>query len=878
MTTSVVLDELEALRERVALMSVQLVDADALRERVASMNVQLAAAEYAVHVTRASAALAIQLNVDECLASNGKGEPEAMLGLTYSKVNADDLPLPPGTAAAAVEEFRKYNGHCIVTAAHVPLARRWLMRQTLMLPPRLHSSQALTEMMIVSRGSGYTPMAQITRFLGFSDGVDILCRVFADAEERARDFAAEQHDFATSTLEMAREAAIKDKTTRVSAFPMTIPEPSALGWLVRWIDVHFQDLDWAGLCAGALSAFPEYGSEMARLTAHALQSHLAQRFEPPVSERSYAPVVVGRHRMVLRDNVHGLKPDEFQRLAFRGGVRAIEDACYEELCGVTKEFMEKFLGDAMAFLAHGRGDVLCAKDVTDALRLQGRPLYGFGNSGVEGALQSKILLVLKQVHPGLSITPEALTTTDDILIDMLRRIVQKAASLPRVTAADAEGEEDGGDGPTKWCAATFEIDQTERPKITLYMEDDGSEIPVQAPGSDFMWSTVSADGPAFASPDLSILDARNIQTAVRFDLPGELAKHAVSEGVKAITKFASSLGTSKGVSQRHLEVSARVGLQFDPITVAALARTLCQSELSFAAAVYLAAVLEYLSAEILELSGNAAKKDKSSRISPRHLMLAICNDEELNRMLHQSSIARGGIFPTQWPSATGMPYSHHDFKHPRSSGAGGMEARSEVLRRLVAESRSPLRRLVAEDIGRAVVHPITGFHVAARPEAEQAMADRDSSEDPLDAREALVFAPEAKSDTLTDERGEEFIPSRLYRTLRARTACDHRALAVAVLNDPPASALLRRIREEQQQTSLVFQRVPFAHLVFEVAQGFKPNVRCTPQALDAIQTATESFLVGLFQDTSLIAALPPFHGYIDARRIQLARRIRGERD
>jgi histone H3/H4 len=258
-------------------------------------------------------------------------------------------------------------------------------------------------------------------------------------------------------------------------------------------------------------------------------------------------------------------------------------------------------------------------------------------------------------------------------------------------------------------------------------------------------------------------------------------------------------------------------------------------------------------------------------------MLAICNDEELNRMLHQSSIARGGIFPTEWPSATGMPYSHHDFKHPRSSGAGGMEARSEVLRRLVAESRSSCDG-ASEDIGGAVVHPITGFHVAARPEAKHAMADRDSSEDPLDAREALVFAPEAKSDTLTDERGEEFIPSRLYRTLRARTACDHRALAVAVLNDPPASTLLRRIREEQQQTSLVFQRVPFAHLVFEVAQDFKPNVRCTPQALDAIQTATESFLVGLFQDTSLIAALPPFHGYIDARRIQLARRIRGERD
>ncbi|KAK2993984.1 hypothetical protein RJ640_001038, partial [Escallonia rubra] len=63
------------------------------------------------------------------------------------------------------------------------------------------------------------------------------------------------------------------------------------------------------------------------------------------------------------------------------------------------------------------------------------------------------------------------------------------------------------------------------------------------------------------------------------------------------------------------------------------------------APVYLAAVLEYLAAEVLELAGNAARDDKKNMIISRHVLLAVRNDEELGKLLAGVTIAHGGVIP-----------------------------------------------------------------------------------------------------------------------------------------------------------------------------------------------------------------------------------------
>jgi histone H2A len=133
----------------------------------------------------------------------------------------------------------------------------------------------------------------------------------------------------------------------------------------------------------------------------------------------------------------------------------------------------------------------------------------------------------------------------------------------------------------------------------------------------------------------------------------------------------------RGDKKQSTSSSAKAGLQFP---VGRIGRYLRQGKyatrMGAGAPVYLAAVLEYLTAEILELAGNAARDNKKTRyeckmttveqharrqsrfslllysllkslpsIIPRHITLAVKNDEELNKLLGNVTIASGGVLP-----------------------------------------------------------------------------------------------------------------------------------------------------------------------------------------------------------------------------------------
>ena len=67
--------------------------------------------------------------------------------------------------------------------------------------------------------------------------------------------------------------------------------------------------------------------------------------------------------------------------------------------------------------------------------------------------------------------------------------------------------------------------------------------------------------------------------------------------------------------------------------------------MSVSAGVYMAAVLEYLTSEILEMAGDNCQHDKRKSIIPRHIQLAVRNDQDINKLFCEAMMAEGGVVP-----------------------------------------------------------------------------------------------------------------------------------------------------------------------------------------------------------------------------------------
>ena len=123
---------------------------------------------------------------------------------------------------------------------------------------------------------------------------------------------------------------------------------------------------------------------------------------------------------------------------------------------------------------------------------------------------------------------------------------------------------------------------------------------------------------------------------------------ATTAAAVATAAAAAATATAKALPRKRAPQSrsTKAGLQFP---VGRVHRHLRQgryaARIGSGAPIYMAAILEYMTAEILELAGNASRDNRKQRIVPRHIQLAIRNDEELNTLLQSVTVASGGVMP-----------------------------------------------------------------------------------------------------------------------------------------------------------------------------------------------------------------------------------------
>ncbi|KAL8589636.1 hypothetical protein ACOMHN_016020 [Nucella lapillus] len=327
----------------------------------------------------------------------------------------------------------------------------------------------------------------------------------------------------------------------------------------------------------------------------------------------------------------------------------------------------------------------------------------------------------------------------------------------------------------------------------------------------------------------STITSREIQTAVRLLLPGELAKHAVSEGTKAVTKYTSSNAVI-GRNCRNVRTCWTTGN----------------------------IPKDWKKATVVAIPKNGKPPQQTSSYRPIALTPHLGKVYERvlkNRLDHH--LEKNEILPLcQAGFRKGRNCMEHVVRLIEDTKKWSLKGKNKKTVAIFFDIKKTfdsvwhaklLNKMGALGITGRMYNFIQTF---------------------LDSREITVK-------TARKSTGGK-APRKQLATKAARKS----APATGGVKKPhryrPGTVALREIRRYQKSTELLIRKLPFQRLVREIAQDFKTDLRFQSSAVMALQEASEAYLVGLFEDTNL-CAIHAKRVTIMPKDIQLARRIRGER-
>jgi histone H3/H4 len=272
---------------------------------------------------------------------------------------------------------------------------------------------------------------------------------------------------------------------------------------------------------------------------------------------------------------------------------------------------------------------------------------------------------------------------------------------------------------------------------------------------------------------------------------------------------------------------------------------------------YVFNALQYIAAEILELSGVVAHNNGTSIITPRHIQLAIENDEALQRMFKTCGIREGGVLPKI--DSVLLPKIRRD---------EDVLPRADKVLTSFDQAFEDALKARPESV---LVHPATGYHYRySEGESEVVRAvefDIASMKSRVQRIGRAQAALSPKQRQLLSRSSLLSLDGDLNISLADLAALDMHELHIA---------LVRSIREAQEQTHLCIASDSMSVLIQEIAQNYKTDLGYSLESLQLLHAAAEDYLIGLLEDANL-EAIHSGRMIVHPKDLQCARRIRGER-
>lgn len=527
-----------------------------------------------------------------------------------------------------------------------------------------------------------------------------------------------------------------------------------------------------------------------------------------------------------------------QNVLRRAGVLLEEAAVYDALRGFASEYLESVLGYVVLHTEYRGSKVVMVEDV---LKTKGVTMLGYGGPcGVRYTWNESIQNVLKQTNPRLEVvSAQVMSVFNDFASLILHKLLTKAL--------DFMSQERAREGPIDEDDDDDDLDDhdLDDPRATGFRDfnagawsDDPGAFSQAQTARLFCCHMESDSWPVeFTELEKPVpcIRAKSILYAARSVFNGEFGKRALSKGCTARARFYRCDSDQKAANK---SMGQKSWLIFHPEHVALVANRMTTSPITVHAAVFLAAVVEYMIAELIKLAGNAALNDldnSSSTITCRHIMLAIRSDEELDKHFGAIAIRNGG------------QYSSTSFRKISDVNCL-LEGLSPFDKLLCGKARKDTSTLDAY-----FVDPRTGSHMCASVKDGGDREDEDHwTLTPAPLLDALCKESQAErralaQAALTDtERG----------TMKTEGYCILDSAEEAGANVPAGSLTsihARRVREihHMQKTSdSLLPLAPFARLVWQS----QPGTRFTAEALDCLRAHTEHHMLLLCDQAGQEAA------------------------